>query len=304
VPGPRLGTVFTATRDAGDLPDAARQAEDRGFHELWLVEDCFAYGGLTAAATALAHTRELAVGVGLLPALIRNPALTAMELGTLATLHPGRLLAGFGHGVRSWMEQIGIAPRDRLVALREVVGAVRGLLDGETLTVDGRFVTLDGVRLDSPPPAPPALLIGTTGPRGIALAAESGGLLLPEGAGERAIAAARKAIGDATLVTNTWVRVDDDGDTARSALAAVAEDWRDRGAYPQLLEHAELPPGPLDAAALARVGIAGTAAECAEGIARFGAAGATTVVVMPVGEAPDAQVERFAADVLPRVRGG
>ena len=115
---PRLGAMFRTDRAIGELPEAARSLERLGYDELWVVEDCFAYGGLTAAATALARTQRLAVGVGLLPATVRNPAIAAMELATLASLYPGRLRAVVGHGVESWMRQIGARPRDRLVVLR------------------------------------------------------------------------------------------------------------------------------------------------------------------------------------------
>ena len=56
---------------------------------------------------ALAVTERLAVGIGILPAVARNPAITAMELATLAGLAPGRVVAGIGHGVQEWMAQVG-----------------------------------------------------------------------------------------------------------------------------------------------------------------------------------------------------
>src|SRR3954447_4906719 len=101
----RLGVVFTAKRAIPDLPETARRAEALGYDELWLVEDCFAFGGLTTAAAALGATGRLRVGVGLLPVSVRNPAIGAMELAALAILHPGRLDVGLGHGVESWMRQ-------------------------------------------------------------------------------------------------------------------------------------------------------------------------------------------------------
>jgi alkanesulfonate monooxygenase SsuD/methylene tetrahydromethanopterin reductase-like flavin-dependent oxidoreductase (luciferase family) len=40
----------------------------------------------------------LQVGVGLLPVPLRNPALAAMEIATVARLFPGRFRPGLGHG--------------------------------------------------------------------------------------------------------------------------------------------------------------------------------------------------------------
>src|SRR5580692_9945148 len=143
------------------------------------------------AATALAATARLRVGLGLMPAPMRNPALAAMEIGTLARLHPGRFTAAFGHGVREWMEQSGALPPRRMSALAEVTSTVRALLAGDTITSRGTYVNLTGVALDPPPDRPPPILIGSTGPRGLALAGEhADGFLLPEGCGPTFIARA------------------------------------------------------------------------------------------------------------------
>ena len=79
--------------------------EAGGVDQMWFIEDCFYTAGISLAATALALTERLQVGIGILPAVARNPAVTAMEIATLAELAPGRLLAGIGHGVQEWMEQ-------------------------------------------------------------------------------------------------------------------------------------------------------------------------------------------------------
>jgi 5,10-methylenetetrahydromethanopterin reductase len=102
-----IGVVFPAQADVAGLPAFARRTEALGFDELWVIEDCFLSGGLVMAATALAATRRVRVGLGLMPVPLRNPALAAMEIGTLARLHPGRFTPAFGHGVREWMEQSG-----------------------------------------------------------------------------------------------------------------------------------------------------------------------------------------------------
>jgi 5,10-methylenetetrahydromethanopterin reductase len=301
---PRFGTVFAPSRPIAELPDAARQAETLGFDELWLVEDCFLHGGLTAAAAALAATGHLSVGVGLLPAAVRNPAIAAMELATIANLYPRRFQAAFGHGVDAWMRQIGARPPNRLVALEEVVAAVRALLHGEAVSVDGRFVTLDDVRLDTPPEDPPAILIGTTGERGVALAAEvADGLLLPEGSGPSAIAWARGLLGARQrLVSYAWLSVDEDPERAREALLPQVRRWREGAMYPGLYARSGFPEA--DAAVPAdvdRVAIAGTAADCAKALLRFAGEGASTIVLVPVAGEPGEQLERFAEDVLPLV---
>ena len=119
------------------------------------------------------------VGIGLLPVPLRNPALVAMEVATLARMFPGRFTAALGHGVQDWMAQVGAGVASPMTLLREHTDAVRALLDGERVDADGRYVHLDGVALDWPPPRRPALLVGARGPRTVALAGEvADGVLL------------------------------------------------------------------------------------------------------------------------------
>lgn len=168
-----LGAVFPPQRTE-DLHDAARAAERTGIAELWLWEDCFKQGGIAAAAAVLASTERLRVGLGLLPVPLRNVALTAMELATLARLFPGRILPGVGHGVAEWMQQVGAGAESPMTLLREYTHALRALLRGESVSVSGRYVRLHDVRLDYPPDHAPPLFVGGRGPRTLRLAGELG----------------------------------------------------------------------------------------------------------------------------------
>ena len=173
------GVVFRPQSPPEQLRAAVEAAEAAGVDELWLWEDCFLEGGLTTAAAALAWSDRITVGIGLLPVPFRNPALAAMELATLARLFPGRLTVALGHGVQDWMRQVGAAVESPMTLLREHTTAVRALLAGETVDVQGRYVALDRVALDWPPAQPPRLLIGARGPKTVALAGEiSDGVLL------------------------------------------------------------------------------------------------------------------------------
>lgn len=308
--GPSLGIVFPARAPVESLPGSARKIEEEGFAELWLVEDCFLSGGLTMAASALAATERIVVGIGLLPAVMRNPALAAMEVATLARLHPGRLRVAIGHGVPSWMAQIGAAPRRRMAALEEVVVSIRALLRGETVTLDGAEVHLDAVALDNPPDQVPPIVVGTTGPRGLRLSGSGAdGFLLPEGCGPEltrwATAEAGAAREDGSIppyrVVYSWARIDDDVDAARAELEPKVRHWLDSGLYPEAYRRAGVDPaGPVDLGAVAaEITVHGDEASCVAELKRFGDAGATSVVLLPVGEDFDGQVERLASGVLP-----
>jgi alkanesulfonate monooxygenase SsuD/methylene tetrahydromethanopterin reductase-like flavin-dependent oxidoreductase (luciferase family) len=204
--GPATGIVFRPQQPPEDLRAVVTHAEDAGVAELWLWEDCFLEGGLTTAAAALAWSEHLVVGVGLLPVPLRNPALAAMEIATLARLFPGRLVVTLGHGVQEWMTQVGAAVESPLSLLREHATAVRSLLAGETVDMSGRYVRLDRVALDWPPPTPPRLLVGGRGPRTVALAGEiADGVLLDSVADADAVRRARDLVGGAHVAVFSGV---------------------------------------------------------------------------------------------------
>ena len=102
-----VGMCFDRSLPAPFVVEVAEALEAAGVDQLWVIEDCFYTAGIGLAATALARTESLTVGLGILPAVARNPAVTAMEIATLCELAPGRFLPGIGHGVQSWMEQMG-----------------------------------------------------------------------------------------------------------------------------------------------------------------------------------------------------
>src|ERR1700733_6782620 len=147
------------------LRTVARAAQESGLAELWLWEDCFWGGAMSIASALLAWTDRLHVAIGVLPVPLRNVALTAMETAALHRLFPGRVTVGVGHGVQDWMGQVGARAESPVTLLGEYLQALRGLLRGERLTVDGRYVKLDDVALDWPPLTPPPVLAAAAGPR-------------------------------------------------------------------------------------------------------------------------------------------
>jgi 5,10-methylenetetrahydromethanopterin reductase len=179
-----VGMCFDRSLPASFVVEVAEALEAAGVDQLWVIEDCFYTAAVSLAATALARTESLTVGIGILPAVARNPAITAMEVATLAQLAPGRLLVGIGHGVQEWMDQMGARTSSPLTTLDEVITIVRRLLRGETVTFDGSVFTMRDVMLNAPPAVPPPVLAGVRGPRSLALAGRvADGVVLAEGAG-------------------------------------------------------------------------------------------------------------------------
>jgi alkanesulfonate monooxygenase SsuD/methylene tetrahydromethanopterin reductase-like flavin-dependent oxidoreductase (luciferase family) len=282
-----LGAVFRPQLPPERLRDVARAAEEAGLEELWLWEDCFLESGIATAAAALAWTERLRVGVGLLPVPLRNVALTAMEAATLHRLFPGRFALGVGHGVQAWMGQVGARAESPMTLLREYLDALRALLRGERVTTEGRYVRLDGVALDWPPPVPPAVLAGATGPRTLRLSGEAAdGTILDAAASLDAVRRARRVVDEAREAV---------GRTGRHEVVvylhtATGADARERLA-------AELGRGSGAPAPAPDLGVAGDAAAVAAAVRRLAEAGADTVVLQPTADEPDPEgFVRFAAE--------
>lgn len=230
-----VGITFPPNQTPERLRDVTLAAESVGLDDLWVWEDCFAESGVTAAASALAWSQRLNVGIGLFPVPLRNVALMAMEIATLARLFPGRVLPGIGHGVLDWMGQVGARAQSPMTLLREYGSALRALLDGEEVSVQGRYVQLDGVKLAWPPAQVP-LLVGGVGPKTLALAGELGDGLLAdtpsaEGvrqAAEVALAARQEAGIDAPYEVVATIHVP--VAIAADDLTAKLAEYRDAGA--------------------------------------------------------------------------
>ncbi|KAB8197639.1 LLM class flavin-dependent oxidoreductase [Nonomuraea phyllanthi] len=249
----------------------ARELDGTSVDDLWVVEDLGWTGGVSAAATALAVTSRLRVGIGITPAPLRNPMLLAMELGNLARMHPGRLAAGIGHGVGDWMRQVGAAPPSPLTLLEETITSVRALLRGETVTLHGKAVRLDGVSLVHPPAEPPPVLAGVKGPRSLALSGRvAQGTILPEGIGPEQLPGYLDQIGgdaDHELVIFTYLHI---GADFATALRPMVEGQA----------------GFLGVAPEEVAVTAGSAEAAAAQVKALWAAGAGTVAVRPFGPDP------------------
>lgn len=302
---PTVGVLMPPDTPGPVILDYARTAERLGFGELWVVEDCFLRGGVAQAGAILASTSTIRVGVGILPAAVRNAAFTAMEFGTLAELFPGRLVAGVGHGMPAWMRQVGVWPQSPLTLLTEYVSAVRALLRGERVSVEGRYVRLDAVALDRPPEVVPPVLTGVRGPRSLAVSgAVADGTILAEPVTPEYLAQARRDINgppDHQVVAYCVAAVDDDPDRARARVRPALRWTGDPDWAPHL--------APLDFAAdfaalradcgsqqefadrlpvewLDRLAVVGTPERARHRIGELHAAGATSVILTPAGPDP------------------
>ncbi len=325
---PAIGLVLGSQNAPEDIAALARLGESSGFDELWIAEDYFFTGGVACAAAALAATERIPVGLGVVSAMVRHPAVLAMECSSLARMFPGRLRPGIGLGLPVWVRQMGLYPRSQLTAVRECVDALRELLDGGTVARYGTSFAFDDVQLAYPVSPPVPIFTGALGPRMMELSGS-----IADGTigsifasveyvcwARELIAAGRAAAGRTghhPFACFAICCVGEDGEQARAALRPVMAFYLSVLADSPLIEvygireelgslltggvdrlAAEMPDRWLDDLA-----VTGDPDECARQIRRLMDAGADSVALFPLpAERSEAIIRLAAQEVVPRVR--
>lgn len=312
--GIRLPSDVAPGRDSRDVVGYAKRAEAAGFESVWLLDHLLPSPSMMGAASleplvtashVLGATTRLRVGTSILVVPLRNPVWLWKQLGSIAALAPGRLLAGLGAG---WSEdEFALVGADRggrgralsafvAAALdarggRPVGGDLAGVMPAPTalgaVYVGGGSRTLaDGVE--------PAAMTATVARR----IASSDGWVVRASADEHEVrhdlAAVSAALGaerrraDFVVTKSAYVCLVDDAtqDTAwahqRDAFAA---------------SYGARPPDTWQG----RQVLAGTTAQVAEDVDALLDAGVDRVVFHPFGD-PDDQIRRLAALVSERWR--
>jgi F420-dependent oxidoreductase-like protein len=289
------------------LVERWRQIEALGFDSIWdfdhYNQPSRPEGPYFEAWTLLAglavHTRRVRIGVLVSSNTFRHPALLAKQAITLDHMSQGRLDVGLGAG---WFvaehDAYGLefpAPGERVSRFKEAVEVVDRLLRQDRTTYAGRYYRLtDAVCLPRPvqQPRPPLMLAGH-GPRMLRIIAERGDLWnsygTPEEIRERnaILDAACQAIGrdPATLTRSLY------GWATQTPHASWADERAGGWAATLAKGDRRLPADPWV-----------SPQACVDFIETYREAGIDHFVI----DAPRADqlgvMERFAADLLPRLR--
>lgn len=329
MPSRPIGLVLGSEVPPEQVTGLVTQAEDGGFGEVWMAEDCFYSGGISGSAVALGATRSIPVGIGVVSTVTRHPAVLAMEIATLARTFPSRLWPAVGLGVPGWLQQMGLNPASPLKAVRECMALLRRLLDGEQIKSDGIFCCED-IQLAYPPHDPVPLRMGVAGPKMLQLSGEmSDGTLLSVMAspqyvtwarGQISLGAKRAASGPRPheITTFALCAVDEDSAAAKAAARSAVGFYLAAGGPNALTEaygindelramlettspaelHRDIPTQWVEDLA-----VAGDPDECAAKIERLMAAGSDQVALFPTPpERASRTVELLAREVIPTLR--
>lgn len=136
--------------------DWLRELVDLGYTDFWSSE-ANGHDGFTPLALAAAWTPTARLGVAIIPAFTRGPALMAQSVASLADAAPGRFVMGIGSSsdviVENWN---GIPFENPYHRTRDMVKFLRRALAGEKITEEYASFRVkgfrSGVKLEQPPP--------------------------------------------------------------------------------------------------------------------------------------------------------
>lgn len=173
---PRLRTAITLPGASAGVAEAlalARRAEALGYDDLWL-SDAGGIDGLTLAALVAQHTERARIGIAVVPAYTRTPAVLASTAATIAQLAPQRFVLGLGTSSHAIIEGWhGLRLERPLARMRETVQLLRVMLAGEKTDFSGRTLRSHGYR-QQPTEGGVPLYLAALRPRMLELAAGVG----------------------------------------------------------------------------------------------------------------------------------
>jgi len=155
-----------------DVVAHAQLAESLGYERVWLYDSPALYGDVWVHLARIAEqTSRIGIGPGVLVPNLRHPVTQASAIATVAALAPGRLAVAIGTGFTARMT-MGQRPLT-WAETRTYIAQVKGLLNGESMIVEGKVT-----KLIPPagylPVAPVPILVAANGPKGMAVARELG----------------------------------------------------------------------------------------------------------------------------------
>lgn len=157
-----MNRVALYLQDAHPIRDGmeyVQYAEQRGFEAVWQAESRLVRDAIVPMAAFAAVTDRIKIGSGVINNWTRNAALIAATFLTLDDLAEDRTILGLGAWWDPLAKNVGIDRTKPLQAMREAVESCRALLTGETVSYNGDFVHLNGVKLD--------VVHGRKGPRNV-----------------------------------------------------------------------------------------------------------------------------------------
>lgn len=304
----RVG-VLLGLHPGEPLGELARRAEGLGYESVW-VGDHVAFhtpflDSVTLLAYLAAHTRRVRIGTAVYLLALRHPTLAAKAVATLDVLSGGRVVFGVGVGGEfpPEFEACGVPLRERGPRVDEGLAVCRLLWSKTPASFEGRFARFTDLALEPRPlqPGGPPVWIGGRSDHALRRAARAGDgwvsyLVTPE-----RYRASLERIRSFGAEAGRPIEVGENFEAAHLAFCVVDDDL-ERAHAVAARDLSRRYNQPFEALTW-KYGVLGPPDRCAAALTGFLQAGVGTLVVAFVAGAERGleQLERFAAEVLPRL---
>ena len=139
--------------------DLYQEFADLGYTDLWSSE-ADGTDGFTPLILASQWAPELRLGVAIIPAFTRGPALMAQHIASMCEAAPGRFVMGIGSSSNVIVEHWnGIPFEEPYKRTRDMVRFLRAALTGEKVSQEFDEFEVKGFTLRRVPPTQPPILI-------------------------------------------------------------------------------------------------------------------------------------------------
>jgi 5,10-methylenetetrahydromethanopterin reductase len=158
----------------------AQVAEIHGFDQFWVSNDLFLRSAPVILSAVAAATHSIEIGTCILNPYTIHPSEMAMLAATLDELSGCRFNLGLATGAADFLKWIDLNHGQPLAAMRETITAIRALLAGERVPIQGKFLRWQEeayLRFKAPRITP--IYLGAMGPGMLRLAGELADGALP-----------------------------------------------------------------------------------------------------------------------------
>lgn len=158
----------------------AQAAEAARFDQFWVSNDLFLRSNLVILPAVADATERIHIGTCILNPYTIHPAEIAMFAASMDELSGNRFNLGLAAGAGDFLTWVGLEQQKPLAAMRETIVAIRRLLRGERVAMEGKFLQwTDEAYLRFEPPRVTPIYLGAMGPKMLALTGELADGALP-----------------------------------------------------------------------------------------------------------------------------
>lgn len=203
-----------------------------GYTDVWSAETDGS-DGFTPLALASAWEPSLQLGVAIIPAYTRGPALLAQSVAAMADAAPGRFTFGLGTSsdviVNRWNAMEFTEPYKRV---RDTIRMLRSVLAGEKVNQSYDTFAMRGFRLARPVDPPPPIFLAALRPGMLRLAGrEADGVIVNWLSAEDVATVAPEVGGGVPIAARIFVCPSEDADRVRALGRRMIAAYLNVGVY-------------------------------------------------------------------------